>query len=196
MMVVPIFTSAGSQPRLFAMSRMNQPVSMQWPGLMTRPARVSMNSPCGPTISRMVSNSGFMKYFRSSSMLLSICASRQGSSDTCLRTFATLMSIIVMEWPRASKSNLGGRKPGSASIHWTRLNSCTAFSAYSGSSAARLYSAIAMAAKHSENTYRRFCTGLPSAVTEKNMCPSLSKQWASMKSMAEAAASRHSSLPS
>ena len=35
---------------------------MQCPGLITRPASVSMNSPLGPTVSRSALNSGWMKY--------------------------------------------------------------------------------------------------------------------------------------
>lgn len=55
---------------------------------------------------------------------------------------------------------------------------------------------MAMAAKHSEKTYLRFRTGIPSAVTSKNMCPSVSVQYFSIKSMVDFAAASHSGLRS
>ena len=62
----------GSQFRCLASSRMNHAVSMEWPGLMVRPGIESINSPFGPTVSRMALNSGFMKSRRSSAIDSSI----------------------------------------------------------------------------------------------------------------------------
>lgn len=57
---------------VLASSRMNHAVSMEWPGLMVRPGIESINSPFGPTVSRMALNSGFMKSRRSSAIDSSI----------------------------------------------------------------------------------------------------------------------------
>ena len=57
---------------------------------------------------------------------------------------------------------------------------------------ASAYSAMAMAAKLSLNTYLLLRRGTPCAVVSKNILPSVSKQCASMKSRVDLAASSHS----
>ena len=57
----PMRVSRSSQLRRLASARINQAVSMQWPGLMVRPAQVSINSPSGPTSSSTVLYSSFIK---------------------------------------------------------------------------------------------------------------------------------------
>jgi hypothetical protein len=61
---------------------------MEWPGLMVRPAIESINSPLGPTVSKIALNSGCMKSRRSSAMESSICCVSMGSfiaTDACRR---------------------------------------------------------------------------------------------------------------
>ncbi len=114
-----------------------------------------MNSPFGPTVSRSALNSGWMKYFTSISMDSVICPSRTGSSDTCLRTLATLMRIIVSEWPCACSVGSyfdGIHFPGFAVNLRMRLKRSIAFFAHALSPDASAYSAYAIAAKHSEKT--------------------------------------------
>ena len=85
-------------------------------------------------------------------MDLSIRASSTGSEETSFTTIATFMSIMVMEWAWDGMYVFGGRKPGVESILRMFLNMDTAFSAYPASPDAAEYSAMAMAAKHSEKT--------------------------------------------
>ena len=77
---------------------MNQAVSMEGPGLMVRPGMESMNSPFGPTVSRIVLNSGFMKSRRSSLMDSSICFVSISSSIASRMRAAVSISIMPVSY--------------------------------------------------------------------------------------------------
>ncbi len=163
---------------------------------MVRPAIVSINSPSGPTISNRALNSGCMKYRRIASSDLSMRWRNISGSypRASLTREAVFIRIIVIECPCASMEGkyFGERNPGVSSIYMICSSIFMAFSAYDLSPEAIEYSAMAIAAKPSENTYLRFRSGVPSAVTSKYICPSVSIQYFSMKSIQLFEASSHS----
>ena len=121
---------------------------------MTRPLHVSINSPLGPTISSKALNSGWIKYLRNAAIEASICSVNTGSSITIRMREAVLIKIIVIECPLEDIAGkyLGSSIPGVSRKCCVRLKISNAFSAYSFSPVANEYSAIAIAAKPSENT--------------------------------------------
>ena len=87
---------------------------MEWPGLMVRPAIESINSPLGPTVSKIALNSGCMKSRRNSAMESSICCVSMGSFMASRMRAAVSISIMQKEWPFATRPsrNLGSNNPG------------------------------------------------------------------------------------